>query len=576
MTDDRPWWPSSYDLPAFRVKRRTYGQAVGGDWVRGSSVETLPHTALRYPSTAEVDSDTFSKAILFCRPASHDTVEILWGWPTQHPTWSEVALVRSSFGHPSTPRDGLTVFRAEREDFESEIEGSEVLTPPPVVLDRMMPSKLPNGGSGLVPNGRNFYYTLFFRTTAIDWVAAMSDSCLLPRDFQHSERMWDCVPPYYQWVDDNNSVGRGYLQKFLSIFGFVMDNTREFVEGLVDLHQIDKTPMPLLKGLGENYGLPYEGGIGDIRYRGLVANAPNAQHTRGTAVGLQQVIEAVSKYQTEITGSRTLMMFPDDSDFYHSTGNWGGLHPDAVAPVLEQEAALTSLEWGKIFVARVSPDPGDPDSPPAVGRGMMRVYTAKADELSDLLVAVGDSRIREDGDTVLDPDEDTVPAPTTEYRDAPPVSAGITVAAGVPYGFSVWVRAPEKSFTVLPCILWVGPSGNPQEVLDVSIGSYLGATEVWEQYVVQGAPPERTDAVPEARYLIPAIYVDRSEAHTLVNRSAAIDICGAMVYRLGDENSEVAVTPPDRYLTMGDPTERIGASKEDFDGFVLGSPKKSV
>ena len=176
---------------------------------------------------------------------------------------------------------------------------------------------------------------------------------MLPKDYQHREHLWEAVPPYYQWIDDNYRIGAGHLRQFLTVFGFVMDNTREFVEGLLELHQIDETPMPLLKGLGANYGLPYESGIGDIRYRGLVANAPRAQHTRGTAVGLQQVIEAVSKYQTEVTGSQTMMLFPDDSDFHNSTGNWGGLHPDAVAPVNAEES-VPSLTWDRIFVARVN------------------------------------------------------------------------------------------------------------------------------------------------------------------------------------------------------------------------------
>ena len=54
---DRSWWPEGYDLPAFRVKRQTYGLMEGGDWVRGSSVTTLAHTALRYPTTTPEDYD---------------------------------------------------------------------------------------------------------------------------------------------------------------------------------------------------------------------------------------------------------------------------------------------------------------------------------------------------------------------------------------------------------------------------------------------------------------------------------------------------------------------------------------
>lgn len=571
MSDSRNWWPEGYDLPAFRVKRQTYGLMEGGDWVRGSSVTTLPHTALRYPSTTEVSSEEISKGgILYCRPFDYSTVEIMWGWPTAHPEWEEIALVRSTFGHPSTPRDGMTVFRAMRNEFE-ELETLAML-PAPIVYDLMVPSRLANGEVGLTSNGRTYYYTLFFRTNPIDWVATMSDSCLLPRDFQHRDHMWDSVPPYYQWIDDNYRVGAGFLRQFVTVFGFAMDNTREWVEGLLDLHQIDKTPMPLLKGLGANYGLTYESGIGDIRYRGLVANAPNAQHTRGTAVGLRQVIEAVSKYQTEITGSQTLMLFPDDSDFYRSTGNWGGLHPDAVAPVLAQEPSLTSLTWDKIYVARVN-------KPANVGRGVMRVYTAKAtDGLASLLIAVGDSRIRADPDTVLLPATDTLPPTTTEYRDALPVGTGISITAGRPYGFSVWVQAPDANFTVQPLMIWIGPSGEAREVLDVSLGLPIGSQgTAWKQYIAQGLAPEATATLPEARYLIPAIYIfGRTAYATATVRSAAVDVCGAMVYLLGDENAAVSVTPPDRYMTLGDPAEKLGLPKSGFEGFVMGSPTRKT
>jgi hypothetical protein len=382
--------------------------------------------------------------------------------------------------------------------------------------------------------------------------------------------MWDCVPPYHQWVDDNYRIGAGHLRQFLNVFGFVMDNTREFVEGVLDLHQIDKTPMPLLKGLGANYGLPYEAGIGDIRYRGLVANAPNAQHTRGTAVGLRQVIEAVSKYETQVTGSQTLVLFPDDSDFFNSTGNWGGVHPQALPPVLAQEPSLTSLDWSSIYVGRVN-------VAPPTGRGVMRVYTTKAQGLSNLLITCGDARIRDDPDTILRPGDDILPPATAEYRDAIPLTGGISITAGVPYGFSVWVQAPEKNFTVQAVLIWIGPSGDVDEVIDVSLGIPKGSSgTAWKQYIGQGLAPVKTSTLPEARYLIPAIYIFDRVAHTTVQRSAAIDVAAAMVYPLGDENSVVSVTPPDRYLTLGDPSEKLGEPKAGFEGFVIGSSQRDM
>ena len=578
------WWPEGYDLPAFRVKRETYGLMEGGDWTRGSSVSTLPHTALRYPSSGDIDAlyagEGAASAIMLARPFDYHTVEVMWRWPAQS-QWAEVALVRSTFGQPATPRDGETVFRSLRSEFDTDVV--DVLLAPPVVYDVLLPPQIPDGKGGfrpgVVPNGHWYYYSLFFRTQ-IDWVLAMSDGCVIPRNYGHGDHMWNVVPPYYQWVDDNQREGAGHLRQFLNVFGFVMDNTREFVEGLLDLHDIDKTPMALLKGLGANYGLPYESGIGDIRYRGLIANAPRAQHTRGTSVGLQQVIEAVSKYQTVISDSRTIMLYPDDSDFYNSTGNWGGPHPDAVAPILAQESALTSLTWDKIYVARVN-------KAPYVGRGVMRVYTAKANETADLIIAVGDSRMRNDGDPTIvrtdglpiddtHPAPDTVPAVTTEYTDARPLEAGISVVAGLPYGFSIWIQAPEKDFSVQAVLIWIGPSGEPQEVVDVSLGVIATSSGTsWKQYIVQGSAPVAAAGVAEARYMIPAVRIFLRTAHTLTNRSAAIDFSGAMAYQLGDENSAVAIVPPDRYLTMGAPSEKIGKPKEGFEGFIIGSPESA-
>ena len=207
----------------------------------------------------------------------------------------------------------------------------------------------------------------------------------------------------------------------------------------------------------------------------------------------------------------------------------------------------------------------------------MRVYTSKADETQSLLVAVGDSRIRNDGDPTLKATDDTVPLPTPDYHDALPVSTGISVTASRPYGFSVWVQAPEKNFTVQAAMIWIGPSGDPQEVLDVSLGLPEGSQgTAWKQYIAQGLAPVATASRPEARYLIPAVYIFARNAHTLTQRSSAIDISGAMVYVLGDEDAAVSVTPPDRYLTLGDPGEKLGQPKEGFEGFVIGSPTRKL
>jgi hypothetical protein len=52
-----------------------------------------------------------------------------------------------------------------------------------------------------------------------------------------------------------------------------------------------------------------------------------------------------------------------------------------------------------------------------------------------------------------------------------------------------------------------------------------------------------------------------------------VDIAGALAYIIDTAGSSVSLTPPDRYLTLGDPAELIGEFDPDFPtttGYLLG------
>ena len=49
--------------------------------------------------------------------------KITWGWPDNIvglDRWTEVALVRSGFGRPTTPKDGETIFRSTRAEIKQD------------------------------------------------------------------------------------------------------------------------------------------------------------------------------------------------------------------------------------------------------------------------------------------------------------------------------------------------------------------------------------------------------------------------------------------------------------------------
>lgn len=545
--DDVYWWPEGYDLPPFRVQRRPYSAMEGGDYVRGSSVETLPHTALRTQSRILDDIDVTARAVLFARPWDYETIQLLWSWPLQlAPNWYEVALIRSAFGCPSNPRDGEQVFRALRTEFDHDRQGNslEVLLPPPIVYDRFPPTEIVdsqgNRKPGIVPNGHWYYYTLFFRINTIDWIIGMQEEVLLPRDFRHREHMWNVVPPYYQWVDDNITVDAGYLRKFLDVFGFEQDYTREFVESYLNLYWIDRTPMSLLHGVGHNFGTPYEAGIGDIRYRALVAYGPRSAGTRGTPRGLLGLVESVSKYECDITSSRNRLMEPDDSDFYLSIGSWGS-SVWAMGPVNDPDH-LTIYYTNEPFTAA---------PPPAgIGRGSMAVLTNKAKETAGFTISCGDSVQRELTPPTANDALPGVPA-GAPYHNYTPAESALPVQEGTSYGFGVYIRTEVGNVTVEPGILWYDGKMNQ---IDMVQADPVSADTNWALFKVAGL----------ARGTIPgtsAYYTPENGNGTLQSpSSSAFNITGDYVIQF--RASFVVNGATQRIMSRGQPEIRLTGTGE--------------
>jgi len=516
--DGRPWWPPEYgEHPAFQTRRQVYGAVTGGDYVRGSSVVTLNHTALRYPTTPTNQSSIVNKAVLHVYPVDHSTMAIEWGWPPGlADTWLEVALVRAGFGRPSTPNDGQTIFRATHDVFQNADASDD---PPPIVLDNPLPP------------GRWYQYGLFFRVDPVNWVRGMVMGALLPRDLGHEAHLWDNLPPYYQWVDDNQSVGSGPLRKFLQPFAFELDTAREFVESWQHLYDIDQSPIRLLRYLGANFGIPYESGIGDIRYRSLLVRIGELYAGRGTEPTLLKMVEQFSKYQATLSAGANLMLLPDDADFYQGIGNWAGIHN------LTPHPFGTLLASSHVFCAQnLAADAVPP--PAGLGRGTMKVNTATADATTNLAITCGD------GITT-----DTPPRTITPLHGAIPVRPNKT------YGFSVWVMAETMPVTVEPDLLWFDKTGDPAALVATTRGNPAGITVAgWHQYIVEAAVPAN------ATYLVPCLlFTSRPSAGGSGGRSADVNIAGVMVWELAVA-PDALVVPPDKYLTMGDPGEVVGSA----------------
>ena len=548
---DAEWWPGYPDInamyrrPAFTVQRDILGYVEGGDYVRGSTDADLQQTALRYRTG--LDETAFAEAaqrgVLYTRAFDYNTVEIFWGIPGKvFDKWAEMAIVRSAFGHPETVNDGQTIFREYQatlfpvETFPEGMPDNWTFEP---IYDVRNPA---TGGTPKLTSGRFYYYSLFFRIN-FQWIRSMTAATLLPRNHHHAEHLWDTLTPYYRWVDNQQREGDGDLQRFLRVFGFELDTIREFVENWQELYHIDFSPVPLLRRLGPTFGLPYESGIGDIRYRALVAELGLLYGIRGTRPCLEKVCEAVSKFECDVTQTGNLMTLPDDSDFFEGTGNWAGHNP--AYPVTNIIPTATVLAPNKVLYKStrlVAP-------PPAYGRAVMEVWSAEADETTDILLTCG-SGIAYDVYAGKDPNgQDNPYGPRYIY----PIQVGILVDEEGVYSFSAQVKM-EVPGPVSLMLLWYDTDGGVMDYLGKSTASDVGAPPAgsWKGYQCLGTAPAG------AVYAVPAIYLEtRVGSGTISGKSPSVYVAAAAVYNFGSAE-RVSSEGPNPYLEMGNIMKRLG------------------
>lgn len=554
MTDTRSWWPDGYgDDPAFQVRRQIYGAVTGGDYTRGSSVLTLPHTALRFPTEVTGTAEALDRAILHVRVKDHGverqpiregglqvgfrnipvgTIEITWGWPVSiQDVWTDVALVRSSFGRPSTVNDGQTILSATHSAFvQRDADGNPIIEPgathpnmitPPIVEDRMLPP------------GYWYHYGLFFKVSPVEWIQGMVDSTLLPRDFHHDEILWNLIPPYYRWTDENSLVGAGFLRQFLNVFAFELDTAREYVESWQHVYDADWSPIRLLRKLGQNFGYEYEQGIGDIRYRSLFSEIGRFYAIRGTRACLEGVIERMSKYHCSVTGGSNLMLLPNDSDFYTATGNWG--------VVLDSTDAPGSGYLGKAAVTMVTAALSEMAPPSGIGRRVMKITTPKANATADIGIACGNSYV-----------------PTADvgvFKEVTPIEGGIPVEESMSYSFSVWINSAVIPTNVQLALLWFDDAGT---FLNASSGALTPVTPAttWQEFDIGTLYSPPAGAV----YACPYILFDtRTDSGAYTTSSPPLYLAGAMVYAV-PAIGEAIGPPPNQFLTVSDPGEPLGGA----------------
>lgn len=272
------------------------------------------------------------------RPLDYESVELLLGGLTSGSgtplldtsgTFQGAVLVRSSFGYPDHPKDGITVMSWSPGD-----------TLPEVLID-----------SGL-SQGCWYYYALLARYGEGRWQEAYRAHALVPFDYAHRDALYGLTPPFYQKIDAEDFRGRENqtLYRFYEVVGYDLDYTRTLAEGVQEVWNPDTAPLPLLKLLGKNnLGVEDQGRLGDTRWRGVVSQNRLLNGRRGTLDGLRRFVESASKYQARSTKGLNELLLVDDAEFVEGVGHW------APSPYCVNRYFATQVQIGTV-------PPSDPES----------------------------------------------------------------------------------------------------------------------------------------------------------------------------------------------------------------------
>lgn len=305
---------------------------------------------VRYQVGDTLLDDLTAKTTLHAEPWDYNTVRVVWGvdksvsekisLDVSAGLTPRMAITRSTFGYPVSPLDGEKVFdRKYTEVVVSDYNAG--IVPPyfetnPASTDNEFQRPAASAQSfydrNLTP-GKWYYYSIFFYLkgsyASPRWITGGSVDALLPINYKHSEKLWELLPPYYRNKDREFTYGTGQsgvLERLLKTVGFEVDYTRTLAEGIEDVYNIDYVHDDLLHVLGvTNMGVAEERGLGDARYRSILATINRLYEERGSARGLQKLTLAASKYNCKVIESANILNLTDDSEFLSGTGSWGNL-----------------------------------------------------------------------------------------------------------------------------------------------------------------------------------------------------------------------------------------------------------
>lgn len=262
---------------------------------------------------------------------NYGQVRVTWTDPLPLTGWNNLMLVRNPNGDPVSETDGTTLFAGPT-------------ATPMTFLDT----------TGIP--GKRYYYGVFvFSTVANDWVPAGSDDALFTTNYGSSDVLWDRLPTLYKLDSFQNLTATPKtgtpLYKFLTVFGFAIDDFRTQLDELLSLDGAH-VPENALPALLAQLGFGPESLLNARARRQLAINAVELYQGKGEVETLELLTNIITDWDAGISIGKNMML--DNLD------------------------ALTDVSYGRWNTGRVgctlqAMDTGNNGIVPAFGRGFLQV-----------------------------------------------------------------------------------------------------------------------------------------------------------------------------------------------------------
>jgi phage tail-like protein len=287
---------------------------------------------------------------------NYNSALLTWNAPKTDGDSTVLALrvVRSSDGYPETAEDGKIILELSSDNFQSIVE----------LLDDS------------VATGAFVYYRIWVLKSTSSWTLAGETFTLIPT--RHASlapdgtelvtpqnKLMDLLPRMFTSeslapIDEVDTESD--LYRFLDAFSFTLDILLTYGDLL--LPPFDGTPTAppaqlFLQAL--NLGLVPEAFLATKQQRRLIREAIYIYQTKGTLLGLEDLVESLTGFAPDITVSPNVVLTPQDSSFTNGIGFWQAIGDcsieavnNVVTPGYDNENYASDYSWvGKAVVGTV-------------------------------------------------------------------------------------------------------------------------------------------------------------------------------------------------------------------------------